>query len=197
MALYDAFLSYSHSRDKPIAAALQSIVQRLGKPWHKRRAIRIFRDDTSLSASPQLWSSIEAALRQSRYFILLASPEAADSRWVNKEVAFWLDHHGIDALLIGLTDGELNWNERTGDFAADSPLPPVLSAQFASEPRWVDLRAYRAGADKRDARFTEVAAEFAAAVRGMPKEDLLSQEVRQQRRTLMLAWSAAALLLVA
>ena len=32
MALYDAFISYSHPKDKPIAAALQSVVQKLGKP---------------------------------------------------------------------------------------------------------------------------------------------------------------------
>ena len=30
-ARYDAFISYSHAKDKPIAAALQSVVQRLGK----------------------------------------------------------------------------------------------------------------------------------------------------------------------
>ena len=29
---YDAFISYSHAKDKPIATALQSVVQKLGKP---------------------------------------------------------------------------------------------------------------------------------------------------------------------
>ena len=57
-------------------------------------------------------------------------------------------------------------------------------------------RGRRAAASKRDAKFTELAADFAAAIRGTPKEDLLSQEVRQQRRALTLAWSAAASLLV-
>ena len=64
------------------------------------------------------------------------------------------------------------------------PLPPVLTGRFATEPKWVDLRAYRDGADPRDARFIEAGADFAAAIHGMPKEDLLSQEVRQQRRAL-------------
>jgi hypothetical protein len=53
MADYDAYISYSHAKDKPVAAALQGAVQRLGKPWYRRRALRIFRDDTSLSATPQ------------------------------------------------------------------------------------------------------------------------------------------------
>src|SRR5689334_10605706 len=104
MALYDAFISYSHANDKVIAGALQSAVQKLGKPWYKRRALRVFLDNTSLSATPQLWPTIESALGQSRYFILLASPEAAASKWVNREVAHWLDNHSIETVLIGLTN---------------------------------------------------------------------------------------------
>ena len=111
MTLYDAFISYSHAKDKPIAAALQSAIQKLGKPWYRRRALRLFRDDTSLAATPHLWPMIEQALGQSRHFILLASPEAAASKWVNKEVAFWLERNSIDSLLIGLTGGELVWDD--------------------------------------------------------------------------------------
>ena len=113
---YDAFLSYSHGKDKRIAAALQSVIQRLGKPWHRRRALRIFRDDTSLSATPSLWPSIEQALANSRFLILLASPDAAASPWVGKEVAYWLAHKSADSLLIALTDGELGWDNVAGDF---------------------------------------------------------------------------------
>src|SRR5262249_12892628 len=95
MATYDAFVSYSHAKDKPIAAALQAVMQRLGKPWYRRRALRVFRDDTSLSATPGLWPSIEQALDRSRFLVLLASPEAAASPWVNKEISFWLDRKNV------------------------------------------------------------------------------------------------------
>ena len=202
MALYDAFISYSHAKDKPVAATLQAAIQKLGKPWYQRRALRLFRDDTSLSATPHLWPTIEQALGQSRFFLLLASPEAAASKWVNKEVGYWIENNSIETLLIGLTDGELDWQEGAGDFLTrdDFPLPPVLAKRFPSEPKWVDLRPYRTGvqnaASRRDAKFTELAADFAAAIRGMPKEDLLSQEVRQQRNALRLAIGAAAALLI-
>src|ERR1700751_5581755 len=102
MALYDAFVSYSDAKDKPIAAALQSVVQKLGKPWYRRRALRVFRDDTSLSATPHLWPTIQQALAESRYLILLASSEAAASPWVDKEVAYWLEAKRVDSLLIAL-----------------------------------------------------------------------------------------------
>src|SRR5436305_7500979 len=198
MPLYEAFISYSHAKDKAIASALQSAVQTLGKPWYQRRALRVFRDDTALSATPHLWGMIEQALGQSRFLILLASPEAAASQWVNKEIAYWLDAKSADTLLIAVTDGSLTWDDAANDFVWHemTPLPPALKGRFIAEPKWVDLTAYRAGADKGDARFTELAADFAAAIRGMPKEDLLSAEVLQQRRALRLAATAAVLLLV-
>ena len=148
-ALYDAFISYSHAKDKPVAAALQAAVQRLGKAWHQRRALRVFRDDTSLSATPSLWPSIEQALGRSRFLILLASPEAAASRWVDREVAYWLAHKSSDALLIALTDGTLSWDEARGDFDRSSALPPTLFGRFASEPKWVDCTAFRDAARRR------------------------------------------------
>lgn len=197
-AVYDAFISYSHAKDKALAAALQAAMQRLGKPWYRRRALRLFRDDTSLTATPHLWPSIEKALGQSRFLILMASPEAAASRWVNQELAWWLEHKGADTVLIALTSGELDWDSETGDFRSGeaTPLPPALAGTFADEPLWIDLRPYRETASPRDARFTDLAASIAAALHGRAKEDLLSLEVRQQRRALRLAGSAVVLLLV-
>ena len=51
---YDAFVSYSHAADGRLAPALQRGLQSLAKPWYRRRALRVFRDETSLSASPEL-----------------------------------------------------------------------------------------------------------------------------------------------
>jgi hypothetical protein len=38
-----------------------------------------------------MWPSIEQALGQPRFLILLATPEAAAWPWVNKAVAYWLE----------------------------------------------------------------------------------------------------------
>ena len=166
---YDAFISYSHAKDKAIATALQSVVQKLGKAWYRRRALRVFRDDTSLSATPQLWPSIERALSRSRFLILLASPGAAASPWVQKEVTWWLDHKSVDTILIALTEGELGWDDAASDFgwSESTPLPPVLEHRFSAEPRWIDLRTYREANTPNGAEFMDLAADFAAAIHRM------------------------------
>ena len=83
---YDAFISYSHAVDGRLAPAIRSGLHRFAQPVFSLRALNVFRDQSSLSASPGLWPSIEDALSQSRHFIVLASPEAARSPWVRREV---------------------------------------------------------------------------------------------------------------
>jgi tetratricopeptide (TPR) repeat protein len=158
--------------------------------------LRVFRDDTSLSASPELWPAIQAALDRSRFFVLLSSREAARSDWVGKEVKHWLSCRSIETLLIVVTDGELVWRGEDFEWSDLCPLPEVLRGRFAGEPKWVDMRAFREAPQVRDTRMIDLAADIAAAIHGTPNEDLLSQELLQQRRALRLAWSAAASLLV-
>ena len=104
--VYDGFISYSHAADDLLAPRLQAGLQRFAKPWWKRRALRIFRDESSLSANPHLWSSITDALDQSGWFVLLLSPDAAESPWVNNEVEYWLEHKDPGRIIPVLTDGD-------------------------------------------------------------------------------------------
>src|SRR5262245_35267316 len=106
---YDVFISYSHAADGKLAPALQAGLQGFARPWNRLRAIRAFRDKTGLTANPGLWSAISAALDSSKYFLLLASPGAAQSQWVSKEVAHWLTHRRVDDIRIVVTDGQLAW----------------------------------------------------------------------------------------
>ena len=61
---YKAFISYSHAADARLAPALRSALRRIGQPWYRRAPFGIFLDESSLSANPALWDSIEAALAQ-------------------------------------------------------------------------------------------------------------------------------------
>jgi tetratricopeptide (TPR) repeat protein len=197
MVVYDAFISYNHAKDRAVATRLQRLMQRLGKPWYQRRAMRVFRDDTSLSATPHLWPSIEEALKASRYLVLIGSPEAAASRWVSQETQFWIEQKNAETLLLALTAGELAWDRVANDFVWSdaSPLPASLKGRFAHEPKWIDLRAFRETAHGSTEELL-AAADLAAAIRGVPKEDLLSEEVRQHRRAMTLSGFAAACLFV-
>jgi hypothetical protein len=89
---YDAFISYSHRLDAAITARLQAELQRFAKPWYRMRALHVFRDQTSLAASPHLWTTIEEALADSSWLILMASPESAQSGWVSREISWWRAH---------------------------------------------------------------------------------------------------------
>jgi WD40 repeat protein len=195
---YDAFVSYSHAADGRLAPALQAGLQSLAKPWYRRRALRVFRDKTSLSASPELWPAIERALAQARYFVLLASPEAARSPWVEREVRWWRAHRGGDTVLVVLTDGELVWDESVGDFDAHgtNAIPRGLRGWFAAEPLWVDLRWARdeRHVSLRNPGFRDAVADLAAPLRGLPKDELVGEDIRQHRRVRRLARGAVALL---
>jgi WD40 repeat protein len=196
---YAAFISYSHAADGRLAPALQSALERFTKPWYRRRALRVFHDETNLSLNPSLWASIVEALDASEYFILLASPEAARSEWIRREVEHWLENRSLDSLLIVVTDGELRWDEAAGDFVWNdaTPLLPGLRGHIHEEPRWLDLSWARDPQEHLSlghSRFRESVAVLASVLHGRAKEELVGTEVREHRRALLLARSAVAAL---
>ncbi len=182
---YDAFISYSHAADHRLAPALQSALHGFAKPWYRLRGMHVFRDKTSLAATPALWSTICAGLDDARYFVLLASPEAAASSWVRQEVAHWLAHKGPQTLLIVVTGGSVAWDPvaRCFDAAGTTALPDSLHEAFAEEPLHIDLSwaQHASQVSLRDGRFAEAVAQLAATIHGRPLDELSGEDVRQHR----------------
>jgi WD40 repeat protein len=197
---FDAFLSYSHAGDAELAAALQRGLHRLARPWYRARAVHVFRDTSDLAADPDLWSVIERGLARSRHLILLASPEAAASPWVDREVAYWFEHREPATFLIALTGGEIVWDDAIGAFdrEATTALPPSAWGRSGREPLWVDLRWARdtAGLSLRHARFNDAVATLAAPLHDRSKAELAGEDVRQHRRTRRLARAVVATLVL-
>lgn len=197
---YHGFLSYSHAADGTLAPHLQSALHRFAKPWYRLRAIRVFRDKTSLSATPSLWPSIEAALRNSEFLLLMASPDAACSHWVIKELKTFLEVSGPTRVLIVLTEGELNWDDTAGDFdwRRTNALPRLEHSMFPAEPLWVDLRALRNADDvsMRNPDFRDAVARLSATLRGLPADQLIGEDIRHHRKAMRLLWSSLLLLAV-
>jgi len=191
---YNAFISYSHAMDGALAPILQQSLHNYAKPFYKIRAVRVFRDQTSLSATPELWSSIAKSLDKSDYFILLASPAAAASEWVRKEIDYWLAKKSPQKLIICLTEGEADWDAGIGDFSwpYSTAIPQNLSGAFHEEPRYVDLRKAKSedSLNLRNPVFIDAVADIAATLRNIPKEDIYGEEVRQHKMTRRWEWAA-------
>jgi len=93
---YKAFISYSH-KDEKWAARLHKALETYSIPKHlvgqqadhgeiPRRLGPIFRDRDELPSATDLGQKVDAALEQSSALIVICSPEAARSRWVNEEI---------------------------------------------------------------------------------------------------------------
>ncbi len=189
----DAFISYSHADCGHIAPIIQKGIENIGKPWYRlKRNLNVFRDETNLTASPGLWPAIETALVQSRYFILLASPIAASSKWVCAEVEAWIQQHhdeenGLKNIFIVLTDGTLEWNEKETNFnwSTTNCIPPVLQHQFKYEPNWIDLKPYvklsqqNKSIDYKAAGFTTAMTKIIGAITGEEPRNIESDELKR------------------
>ena len=195
---YNGFISYSHSSDNRLAAAIQAGLHRLAKPFLKSRAVEICLDRTNLAANPALWPSIQRELEQSEWFILLASPAAAVSEWVKKEVSWWVDNRSAERILIVLTDGALEWDESLADFdwSVSTAVPKALRGKFSDMPKYVDLRWAKDLQDLtlKNTTFADAILDLAAPLHGKGKNELAGEELHQARRERRLAWSVAAVL---
>ncbi|MCK0179927.1 toll/interleukin-1 receptor domain-containing protein [Flavobacteriaceae bacterium S0862] len=186
--MYNAFISYSHGADGKLAQDLQSALEKFAKPWYKLRNLSLFRDESSLSASPNLWSNITHALDQSEYLIYMASPDSASSKWVSLEIEYWLKHKSIDTLLIVLTDGDILWDDKKGAFKNfdSNSLPEILVKSFNTEPFYVDLRNCNSSKDLtlNNPIFKKEVLKIAAQLHGKEPKDMASQEIRNHKKTI-------------
>jgi WD40 repeat protein len=197
MTVYKAFISYSHAADGKLAPSLQKALGRFGRAWYQRAAFRIFRDETNLSLNPGLWTSIEKALSESEYFLLLCSPDAAQSKWVSREVDYWIRHSSSQKLLLVLTDGQVIWDPATADFDwSQTTLPQNLSKAYPEEPLYMDLRWARTAENLSlmKPRFRDQIADILATLTDRPKDELIGEDVRVQRKARRLAWFISLLL---
>lgn len=110
---YDAFISYTHKDlDVFVAETIHKKLERYHIPKKlrnksgERRFSRIFRDKEELAVSPDLSENICRALENSEYLIVLCSPEAKESVWVQREIEYFLEWHDHDHILPVLLKGE-------------------------------------------------------------------------------------------
>lgn len=105
-----AFVSYCRS-DLPIALDLlkklekypypQDMVTETNRPCHEKFVRPIFLDVLNLPVKDtEFRKDIQEGLRNSKYLIVICSPEASESAFVREEVDFFLEAHNNNADLI-------------------------------------------------------------------------------------------------
>ena len=206
---YKAFISYSREEDEPLARAIQKSIQSFSKPWYLPRSYRVFRDATNLAVTSELWQEIANSLDDSEWMILLASPEAAKSEWVPKEIEHWLCDHtalpnqldeaerknGTKNIIVAITAGEIKWSTATNDFdwAVTNSLPKTLSGAFRSEPGYADFRKIKStGYSVKDVQFLDLIASIVARIENKNKDVIFGEHVRAHQRNMR--WAKATIL---
>jgi tetratricopeptide (TPR) repeat protein len=204
---YWAFISYSHA-DSRIAARLERALesysiprQIVGQPTPlgpvPARIKPVYRDRSELRAGSDLLGSVRDALLRSRYLIVVCSPAAVHSRWVNQEIVEFKRLYGDGRVLPVIAAGE-PFAVRAGGREAEECFPEPLRFTLAAddrpssalEPLAADLRPHRDGWRLATLKLIAGMLGGAASLGQLARRDA-------QRRTRRLAAVAAALLLVA
>jgi tetratricopeptide (TPR) repeat protein len=168
---YAAFISYSHE-DAKTAAWLQAAIERYVVPKRlvdretragtiPRRLGKCFRDRDELPASPDLKAEVFAAIDRSRHLIVMCSPAAANSAWVDQEIEVFKQRHGADRIIAVITAGE--------------PPDCFPGALRQGEPIAADLRP---GKDGR----RQVLLKVLAGMLGLGLDELVQREAQRRQR---------------
>jgi tetratricopeptide (TPR) repeat protein len=199
---YMAFLSYSH-RDAATADWLHETLEAYRVPPRlvgqltdhgavPKRLTPIFRDRHELAASPDLGEEIEEAIAGSRFLIVLCSPAAARSRWIDEEIACFKRVHNEDRVLAVIIDGEPFASDMSGR-EAEECFPKALRTFYDSRGRPTAQRAEPIAADFRetgDGRRMGLL-KIIAGMLDVGLDDLAQREATRRRRWLMLVTGAS------
>ena len=105
----DAFISYSR-KDGAFATRLQQALQKFTPPkglGREARRLRVFRDTQDFTGA-EYFSAVQAHLAGSRKLIVICSPAAVASQYVNDEVDRFVQPHGASNLVPVLWQGVPN-----------------------------------------------------------------------------------------
>ena len=170
---YRAFISYSHA-DAKAAAWLHRQLEGWRVPARMRaenpalpdKLSPVFRDREELGSAGELGPQIQAALAESEALVVLCSPDAARSRWVDTEVRAYRALGRGDRVFALILSGEPHAG------GADECFPPAL---LEGEPLAADLRA---GKDGKELALLKLI----AGLLGVPLDTLRQREARRRHQ---------------
>jgi tetratricopeptide (TPR) repeat protein len=193
---YRAFISYSHA-DEAWARWLHRALETYRVPRRlvgrettagivPERIAPVFRDREELATATSLGETLTRALEQSENQIVICSPAAAKSRWVNEEVLTFKRlgrSHRIFCLLVG---GE------PGDPRAEC-FPQALIYEMGPDGTLTDARSEPIAADVRPGKDDKPDArlKLIAGMLGVGLDELKQRDAQRRHRRMVLLVSAS------
>ena len=173
---YAAFMSYAHA-DEGIAGRLHQALETYRLPKAFRAAGEhplkpIFRDVADLTVHHSLSDKIRDAVAGSRCMIVLCSPAAKNSHWVNEEIRYFRELHGDDNIFSVMASG-----------SPATAFPEALT-EGGREPLAADISGNKAD-------FRLGVTQIAAAMLGTGLDDLVRRDEKRRTRRLQTAMLAS------
>jgi tetratricopeptide (TPR) repeat protein len=199
---YRAFISYSH-RDSGWASWLHTSLEKYRPPKSligtvtergevPKRIAPIFKDRDELPSATDLGSLINAALAGSECQIVICSPQAAQSKWVNEEILAFKRLGREDRIFCLIVGGEPNATDMPGR-EGEECFPPALRFRLAADGTLSDTRTEPIAADARPGKDGKSRAilKVTAGVLGLGYDALAQrQRTRRNRRLFVITFAA-------
>lgn len=202
MARYKAFISYSH-HDRALARKLHRrleawvVPQRLvgQKTPHgpiPARLAPVFCDREELTAAADLATRVNEAIAGSECLLVLCSPAAAASPWVEAEILAFKRAHGEDRILSVIAAGEPFASDRP-DMADQECFPHALRHRIGDDGELTGLRAEPIAADLREVGdgWNAGFLKLVAGMLGIGLDTLVRREEQRRRRRASIITAAA------
>jgi hypothetical protein len=188
--LHDAFVSYSR-KDKPLAVLLERRRRRYtppsGLPVPKRR-LNIFRDEEDFTGT-EYYQAVGRHLQGSRKLIIICSPNARASSFVNDEIQRFTQVHPAEDLIPVLIAGspETTSAADDADMAFPAALCEHLELPLASDYRGFDPKS----SNLHSARYRTSWYKLLADICNCSRAEIETREGRRKFRR-RIQWSGAA-----
>jgi len=188
---YKAYISYSH-RDDKWASWLHRVLESYRVPRKlvgtqtnvgkvPSRVNPVFRDRDDLSSAANLGGIVAEALHNSENLIVVCSPNAASSHWVNEEIRQFARLGRADRIFCVIIDGD-----PAGGGTASACFPEALAEVGMQEPLAADVRQWADGKHLSKLKIV-------SGMLGLPLDQLRRRDLQKRQRL----WAFTAVLVVA